>query len=961
MKIKVTLFLLFFSFYVVATAKAPLFLKTNSSGDFVVVQNGKSAVLVTDANDYEVVQIAAKDLGNDIFSISGIQPKQLHNLENTTSIVMGTLGKSAVVDEVVKKYKLDVSGIKGQWEKFIVKSFQGTKNSKILVVIGSDRRGTAYGIYELSKQLGVSPWYWWADVPVQKSKNLILKSQDSIYGPPSIKYRGIFINDEFDGLDPWARKILDPESGQIGPKTYAKIFELMLRLKANVLWPAMKRKSAFYQVKGNKEMADSYGIIMGTSHHEPLLVNSSLEWNEKTDGPWQYDTNTARMKKVMDDRVKETASFENIYTIGLRGNEDLGMKSEGGLKERISLMETIFQDQRDILKKHIPKAISQIPQIFTAYKEVLEILNNGLKVPDDAILVWPDDNYGYIQQLDSELDKNRSGGSGIYYHFNYLGRPFPTTWLSAPSPELVRKELNKAYGYKANQFWMFNVGDIKPYEFLSSFVLDMAWKFPYNDTSYTQNYLKQWLTTVFGENLSSKIQPIINGYYQSAFERKPEFMGWDRTEPTTSVVNTEYSLSHYQEAETRLEQLDNLAKQTKELLKVVPEHLKATFFQLVYYPILSADLANKKYLYAQMNKIYAQQQRISANTYANKSRVAMDSLNLLVKQYDELLGGKWKNMMRIQWGTPRKDVNLIEVNPSIKPEMGIDFTGKEWKEGMLQYNALPVFNSYYKETYDITIFNKGGQSFSWQAVADKPWIKLSQASGICKDEQKIKVSVDWATVPKENQSTKGEIVIKGANVTEKIVVQIFNQQIAPEISANIFVEQNGVVSINAANFNRKNDKKDYKWTTLEHIGITNKLVAITDDTLPRIPFEWNLAENAPSLEYDFYTYNQGWVELQSFTLPTHAINAQRGNLYAVSIDNQAPKIIDFSTSNRNEEWMLNVQRNTAIKTSKHFIENTGKHTLKVWLIDTDVCFDKFIIDMGGLKPSYLGPKETRKK
>ncbi|MEI6949071.1 glycosyl hydrolase 115 family protein [Paraflavisolibacter sp. H34] len=929
-----------------------------STGAFPVVSQRKVATLVTDTADFAVVRQAAADLENDLFAISGVRPKQEHRIGVSPAIVMGTLGKSRVVDAIVKAGKVDVSGLKGQWEKFIIQAVPGNKGIQALVVIGSDRRGTAYGIYELSKQLGVSPWYWWADVPVTKSNSLFVKAGACVFGPPSVQYRGIFINDEERGLGPWARKVFEPETKAMGPKTYAKIYELMLRLKANIMWPGMKGPESFYSVKGNKEMADQYAIIIGTSHHEPLLVNSSLEWNEKRDGRWQYDKNAEAMKKVMEHRVKEAAPYENMYTIGLRGHSDLGMEAEGGIDERVALMHTIFKDQRELLQKYIPKKVEQIPQAFTAYKEVLELLNNGLQVPEDAILVWPDDNYGYLHQLNSDIQKRRQGRSGVYYHLNYVGRPLSTMWLSAPSPELIRKELNKAYGNGANRFWMFNVGDIKPYEFLTSFCLEMAWRFSYNDTAYTQKYLHKWLDGVFGPQLAPQLRPLLNDYYGAAFERKPEFMGWERGEPNTPVTNTEYSLSHYGEAQRRLASLDRMATRAKELAKAVPEALQPVFFQTVYYPVLCADLTNKKTLYAQMNRTYALQQRASARRYAQLSQQAFDSINLLTKQFGEMLGGKWKNIMQLQWGLPGKMPPLDTVQLQEQAAMGIDFTGNEGKKGIGSLPALPAFNSYYKENYEVVIFNKGKQPFAWKAAPSHPWIRLSQAAGICTDESRISVSIDWAAAPKEAEAT-GEVVLNGAGATQKIGVQLFRPTLPADSLKNLFVEQNGVISINAAHFSRKKDKGPYRWTTLDQLGLTGQLVAIDTDTLPRISFDWYLERNAPSLEYDFYTYNQGWVDVQSFTLPTQPISLQRGCLYAVSIDNQPGKILDFSTRNRNEKWKLHVQRNAAIETCRHFLEKPGKHTLKVWLIDTDVCFDKFVINTGGLKPSYIGPLETK--
>ncbi len=930
---------------------------TKQSGGVPIVNRGAAAAIAVDTLDYDVVNIAVTDLQTDILNVTGVKPKLAHSITSSPQIIVGTLGRSKLVSELIN-YGLDVSKLQNQWEKFLIQvvDFPKMQGGKALVIIGSDRRGTAYGVYELSKQMGVSPWYWWGDVPVKKSKSLFAKSGSYFFGPPSVQYRGIFINDEERGLDPWARKVFDPETKQLGPKTYARIYELMLRLKANLLWPGMKRRGSFYQVDGNKEMADKYAIIIGTSHHEPLLVNSSLEWDVKRDGPWQYDVNAEALMRVMDKRVAEAAPYENVYTIGLRGHADLGMEARGGIDERIALMHTIFKDQRAILKKHIAKPIDSIPQAFTAYKEVLDLLNNGLEVPDDAILVWPDDNYGYIHQLNSDMQKKRLGGSGIYYHLNYVGRPLSSAWLSAPSPEVIRHELNKAYGNGATRLWIFNVGDIKPFEFLTSYCLDMSWKFSYNDTSLTRNYMSKWLADIFGSDRSPALAQLLSDYYQTSFERRPEFMGWERSEPNTMIINTEYSLTSYREAERRLARLSSLATKAKEIEKEMPEQLQSAYFEMFYYPIVCADLNNKKMLYAQMNRTYAQQGRAVANTYARWAKSAQDSLVLQTKKYGELEQGKWKEMMKLPWNAAYPP--LATVTPSGAPAMGVDFSGNNLVRGANSWRTLPVFNKYYKESYDVVIYSKGSKAFDWSIAASDPWIKLSRTSGTCIEEERVNVFIDWGKLPKTSEA-EGKLVVCGAGDTLAIAINTFDAGVPSDSLKKMFVEQNGAISVSAAHYSRKKDKALYQWVTLNDIGLTGKLMAISTDTLPRIVFEWNFAKNAPSLEYDFYTYNSGWVDIHSYTLPTHHISLQRGCLYGISIDEQPPKIIDFSTRNRNEKWQVNVMRNAAEELSRHFIEKPGKHTLKVWLIDTDVCFDKFVIDMGGLQKSYTGPVETK--
>lgn len=932
---------------------------SKTPGGMPLVEKGKAVEILTDTADYPVVGIAANDLTRDIFRVTGARPLLSHQAVTGNQIVIGTLGRSRLVDQLVDVYHLEVSKLKGQWEKFLIQviDLPGGSGKKILAIIGSDRRATAYGAYELSRQIGVSPWYFWADVPVKQHNVLYAQRGQFLFGPPSIRYRGIFINDEGIGLGRWARTVFDPGSKVMGPAFYAKVYELMLRLKANFMWPAMKGPESFYSVPGNKEMADRYGIIVGTSHHEPLMVASSLEWKDKRDGPWQYDINGAKMRAVMDQRVKEVAPYENIYSIGLRDNADKGMKAEGGMDYQIALMERIFADQRAILEKDIHKPADSIPQAFTAYKEVLDLVNNGLKVPDDAILVWPDDNYGYISQLNSDIQKRRSGGSGLYYHLNYVGRPYSSGWLGAPSPELIREELNKAYGNGVNKLWLFNVGDIKPYAFLTSYCLDLAWKFPYDNVTKTRSFMLAWLGEVFGKNLSDKIAPVLRGYYQASFERKTEFMGWNRSEPNTPTVNTEYSLSNYNDLNNRLNELDGLSRQVKALYKEVPEALKATFFEWVYYPVVAADLVNKKMLYGQINRLYGTEQRMVANDYAVFSQNMQDSLEVLTKAYDMLSGGKWKGIMPLQ-STGKIKTPLMKVTPAAAAEMDIDYSGRERIAGAKDDGGLPYFSKFYHETYTVFVYNKGMRPFKWGAIVSDPWIKLSKYTGNCSKEDSISVSIDYSRLPKGSLPA-GSITLTGANSVVRIAVRVFNPVLSPESLKGLFVEQKGVISLKAADYQRKIDRGPYKWVILNDVGLSGRAVAVQPDSLPQVAYDWNLTEHAPSLEYDFYTFNQGWMDIHSFTLPTHPISLQRGCLYGISVDNQPPKIIDFSTRGRTEDWMVGVMHNTSEQVSRHFIASPGRHTLKVWLIDTGVCFDKFIIDAGGLKPSYSGPPESK--
>ena len=436
-----------------------------NSSDFSLFANGKACNIYVDASDFTVVKIVSDLFSEDIQRVTGIKSTVFSSIfpKEDQIVVIGTLGSNKIIDRLVESGKLDVSLIRNGWEQFIIKvvefPIEGVKRA--LVVAGCDRRGTAYGTFTLSEAIGVSPLYWWADVPVKHQNALYIEALNYCSKAPSVKYRGIFINDEGWGITPWAAKTFDPELGDIGPKTYAKVCELILRMKGNMLAPAMHPGSgAFNKYPENKVVADNYGIVMTSSHCEPLLFNNVTEWFPKTMGEWNYMTNKDGINKVLDKRIAENGIYENFYTLAMRGIHDSGLVGVPKEKE-VSIVEEVLRDQRDILAKHINKDIDSIPQQFVPYKEVMNIYEKGLKVPEYVTLVWPDDNFGYLKRLSNKDEQKRKGGSGVYYHISYCGEPHDYLWLNTTPSTLIYEEMRKAYNTGANRYWLLNVGDIK--------------------------------------------------------------------------------------------------------------------------------------------------------------------------------------------------------------------------------------------------------------------------------------------------------------------------------------------------------------------------------------------------------------------------------------------------------------------------------------------------------------------
>ena len=950
--------------------KSQTLLTSNRQDAFPLVNEGKTAELYFDQNDFTVVCIAVKHLAQDICSITGKLPKITSSSQKLSdhSVIIGTIGKSKLVDQLIQEKKIDTTKIAGRWETYSIQVVDNPLKDvkQALVIIGSDRRGTAYGVFELSEQIGMSPWYWWADVPPKQKENIFIKEGVFKFGPPAVKYRGIFINDEDWGLKPWAAETFDPERRDIGPKTYTKVFELLLRLKANYLWPAMHECTiAFNQIPENKIVADSFAIVMGSAHCEPLLFNNATEWDTKTMGEWNYQNNKPNIYRVLDQRVKENGIYENVYTIAMRGIHDRAMLGSLTMAERIRVLENAIADQRTILTNNIDKRIEEIPQIFIPYKEVLEIYESGFNLPDDITIVWPDDNYGYIKRLSNHEEQNRSGRSGVYYHIQYLGIPHEYLWLNTTPPALIYEEMKKAYDTGADRLWVVNVGDIKPAEYGIEFFLDLAWNINLVDYQTTNQHLEEWLGYIFGMEYKNELTKIMQTYYHLGFIRKPEYLGWGYIWDTNfrkqkKTYDTEFSFANYHEADRRMEEYGKISRQANAIYHKIEPKLKPAFYQLVYYPVVASDLMNKKILITQKNHWYARQGRSKTNNLSQLVKTYCDSLWTITDEYNRLLNGKWDKMMTIAQGRDAvyykmPGLDTIQVQSGAKPTV---FVEQETNQtGVNHYHLLPCFNPYYDRSYFIDIYNKGDQPFNWEAIPDQKWIRLSQAKGKVIEEDRIWVSVDWNAAPKGND-LKGKIRIKAADQIEEVFISAINPaNPRKDDLKGLFVEDNGYIVISANHFHQKKEDERIKFVEIPNLGVTGTCMISIPPTAPSYE---SYDGTQPYLEYEFYTQQTGKFEIVTFTLPTFPINKQANTRYGISIDDELPQVGEAGTYDEwKGKWAENVLRNASVNRSIHSISQPGKHSLKLWVIDPGVVLQRIMINCGGLKSSYTGPDETK--
>ena len=910
---------------------------------FPLSQNGSPASVFVNPQDYPGVLIAAKNLQSDLKMVTGNTPSFYNAMPKKGALVIiGTLGKSPEIDLLVQQHKLEVSAIKGKWETFVIqtvkKPFPGIDEA--LVITGSDKRGTIYGIYDLSSKIGVSPWYWWADVPVKQQKNLFVTPGLHSQGTPAVKYRGIFLNDEAPALSGWSKE----KFGGFNHKFYSHVFELILRLKGNYLWPAMWG-SAFYDDDPlNPQLADEYGVVIGTSHHEPL-TRAHDEWKRYGKGPWNYATNEQTLREFWTKGIQRMGNRESIVTVGMRGDGDEPM-SEGS---NIALLERIVKDQRQIIAEQTNKEASKTPQLWALYKEVQDYYDKGMRVPDDITLLLCDDNWGNIRKLPKLSDRPRSGGYGIYYHFDYVGDPRNYKWLNTNPLPRIWEQMNLAHEYGANQIWIVNVGDLKPMEFPIEFFLDYAWSPKKWPADQLEAYTALWVEKQFGKNNALAIASVLSRYGKYSSRRKPELLD----------ANT-YSLTNYREFERIVEEYQVLRKDAEALDEKIPAEAKDAYDQLILFPVRALANLNEMYYAAAQNKLYAAQGRAATNTTAITVKQHFDQDAALARHYNtEINHGKWNHMMDqthigyTDWQQP--EVNAIPATQSIslpeKADMGVAIEGSaNWWPNAQSDAVLPGIYKQGNSSAYIEIFNRGKAPFHYKITPEKPWIKLSQTAGEVKDQVRINLTADFSKVPAG--SYKVPILIQSDQGNSVRIYAEVHQTNTPK-KANTFQEQNGYISIDAANYTRNIGTKALSWKVLPDHGRTSSAVA----PFPVTAKPEKLSLQSPRLEYAIELQQAGEVKIKAYLSPTLDFSHDTALSYAISIDDEVPQIIDIIKADQ-RNWNTNVAENIKMLSSKHEVKKAGVHILKVWALSPGVVLQKLVLETKAIPASYLGPPES---
>ena len=592
--------------------------------------NMANATIYVDANDLPLVKKTAEWLQQDIEMVTGKRPLITHQVSARSNnyIIIGSAGNSLLIDQLIAAGKIHFG--QAAWEAFSINSI---KNSALfntaaagtsLVIAGSDRRGAAYGVFELSRQMGVSPWYWWADVPVKKQANIYINIPVKMVDAPKVKYRGIFINDEAPALSGWAKE----KFGGLNHSFYEKVFELILRLKGNYLWPAMWGNAFNADDPLNPVKADEYGIVMGTSHHEPML-RSQQEWKLFGKGAWDYTKNDSTLRSFWRKGIEHMQSHESIVTLAMRGDGDMPM-TQG---TAIDLLEKIVKDQRTIIEEVTGKPAAATPQLWALYKEVQDYYDKGMRVPDDVTVLLCDDNWGNVRKLPKLDAQPHAGGYGMYYHFDYVGGPRNYKWLNTNAIPRVWEQMHLAYSYNVKNIWIVNVGDIKPMEFPISFFLDYAWSPDRITANDLKKYTEQWSASTFGAAHAKGIAEVIADYSKYISRRKPEMLDADT-----------YSF-HYNEWPRIIKEYRDLLKKAEAIGAALPAQYQDAYFQLVLHPVKASANLNEMYYYVALNKrAYAQRWAV-ANEYADSVKKLYANDSLITLAYHQLNGGKWNHMM----------------------------------------------------------------------------------------------------------------------------------------------------------------------------------------------------------------------------------------------------------------------------------------------------------------------------
>ena len=909
---------------------------------FPLAADGQCAEFCLSDEDFAVVNITADMLADDVERVTGKKPivKKVSSLDEltTASVVAGTLGHSTIIDQLVSQQLINVDEISGKWEASVVKTLKHpTTSQPLFVVAGSDRRGTAFGLTSLSRAIGVSPWYWWADVVPSHKDALYIQPGLYTQQEPSVQYRGIFINDErFGGWAQWVERHFDKETGKVGPKVYQKVFELLLRLKGNYLWPAMHPGTqAFNDDPENARLANDYAIVMGSSHCEQMLRNNEGEWkavNEKAIregrpaplGDFNYITNRKTMQDYWETRVKTNGQYENTYTLGLRGVHDYPMEGANTTEERVKLMQQAIDYQRDMLRRNIDKPIEEIPQVLCTYEEVLDAYHNGLQVPEDVTMLWSDDKQGYTRNLSNPEEMKRKGGAGIYYHLSYHGDPASWIWLSPLSPAFISTELTKAYTFGAQKIWVFNVGDIKPAEKEISFAMDLAWDIEQWTPQQASSYIRQWAAETFGDTYADEIADMQAIYYRLMASGKDSHVWF--VEYTEAEINQ------------RIAEYRSIAERAETLASLMPQEKQPAYFELVLYPIKGAQMLNEYQLQSRLSRVHATEGKEQEALAEGETATQLyNALNAWTKRYnEELLDGKWRyffDWRPYHWtgstvmDAPICTTETLEALHHAPSAQWLDVAQTVSPEGVTIKTAIEGdIDLWIKARTPVRNFSKAPEDNRFCHVKCGKTSFEASATPINNIWHSPLIGPMWSKVGKVHLQ-EGSNVLSITDVAPEATIEAIFIGLYPNLPAE------PLQRIAANQYSQKHEAAEGALTTVQQLGFCDGVMVLPFNT-PSYS-----VENAPYTEYQLDIPAEA-TQLEVRTLPTLHVYEGRDARYAVQLDDQPAETFSIHEGDFTSEWRLNVLRGYA---TRSVAATEGKHTLRIYLLDPGIVLQEILI------------------
>ncbi|WP_158847737.1 glycosyl hydrolase 115 family protein [Saccharothrix deserti] len=986
---------------VVMTARAPAAAAepgeyisfTPVAGGFTLAANGKAAPLFVSGGDHPGVVRVVNDFRDDVERVTGARPAVSTGTPSSGEVVLiGTVGRSPLIDGLVTAGKLDVDRIRGKWETSLQQVVENPMAgvSRALVIAGSDQRGTVFGAYDVSRRIGVSPWHYFDDVPARKHSAVYVRPGRHTQGTPAVKYRGFFINDENPSTGRWARATFGPglapgQAGGLNHLYYEKVFEVMLRLKANYLWPAVWGRAFAEDDPVNHETAKRYGVVMGTSHEAPMMRGIE-EWKRNPTryggtGEWSFVRNATAVKDYWADGVKrmEQEDFEGVVTLGMRGEGDTSLPDGDG----VELMRNIIASQREILDRESSTPLTEIPQVFTLYKEVQRYWDRGMRPPDDVTVVFADDNWGNMRKVPDPGLAPRSGGYGMYYHFDYVGGGRNYKWVDTVNLANTREQLNLSYKSGIDRLWVVNVGDLKNEEAPTQFFLDYAWNPDAWPADSVDDWTRRYAAQNFGEQAAPAVAEVLHAYGQLQARRKPEATNRRYTRDAAGAITTDdamtpYSIENYGELDRVTAEWEALAARAQAVGQRLPAADQDAYHQLVLY---AAKATANMYALRKaqfLNRWYASQGRAATNDLAAAAEARLADDVAMSNHYNNTLaGGKWtgwQSQTKFGYGDKARYGNNAswqeppepdQIYPAVQritvpsaAEMGVAVDGSlNWWPNATGQPVLPEFSPYQSQPAQyIEVFNRGTSPFTYAITPSVPWIAATAANGTVTKQARATLRVDWSKAPTGKTTVPITVTGAGRTVTVQAVVNK-----PTTVAVDGFVEANGYVSIEADHYTKAVNGNGISWSRLPDIGRTGSGVQPS----PVTAANQTPGGNGPRLEYRINLTTTGPVTVWAHLSPRNNVRPGDGVKYAVSIDDQAPKTVNITTATgaddtaMNKGWEMNTLEAVNRTSTTFTVSSPGAHTLKFWVVDPTVVVQRLVVDTGGLKYSYLGPPESR--